>query len=217
MTKPPKKRTKPAAPRPIVSGATRAAMYLRVSTRDQTLENQTPDLERLAKQRGLEIVEVYQEQVSAVKKRPEFERMLEEAHRGRFSVLLVWAIDRFGRSMVANVQSVIELDRRGVQVVSFREPWLDTGGPVRPLLIAIFSWVAEQERSQLIARTRAGIDHARRKGIRIGRPRVRFDEAKARALIEGGSSLRAVARALDVPLTTLARALKPAPNGARSP
>ena len=78
----------------------------------------------------------------------------EAARRAGFDALIVWAIDRFGRSMVGNLTDVLELDRLGVQVVSVRESWLDTGSPVRNLLIAIFSWVAEQERTRLVERTR---------------------------------------------------------------
>jgi hypothetical protein len=75
--------------------------------------------------------------------------------------------------MVSNLQAVLDLDRCGVQVVSIREPWLDTGSAVRPLLIAIFGWVAEQERVTIVARTKAGLERARRSGARLGRPPLR--------------------------------------------
>jgi DNA invertase Pin-like site-specific DNA recombinase len=127
----------------------RAAIYLRVRKGEQTTENQRPEVEDVIRTRRLELVAEYEEKVSAVKARPQFDKMMRDAHRGAFDVLVVWALDRFGRSMVGNLQAVLELDRRGVQVVSVRESWLDTGGAVRPLLIAIFSWVAEQERSHL--------------------------------------------------------------------
>lgn len=185
-----------------------AALYLRVSTREQTVDNQRPELEQLAQARGYVIVDVYEEQASAASSRPEFDRMLRHAHRGAFKVILVWALDRFGRSMAGNLEAVLALDRRRVQVVSYREPWLDMGGPARGLLVAIFSWVAEREREQLIARTKAGLEQARRKGIRLGRPRARFDVERARRLLERGASLRDVAQELAVPLSTLARAIK---------
>ncbi len=105
------------------------------------------------------------------------------------------------------MSAVLELDRLGIQVVSVREPWLDTSGPVRSLLVAIFSWVAEQERAQLVARTKAGLTRARARGIRLGRPAARVDVARARELRAGGLSIRAVAKALRVPTTTVARAL----------
>jgi DNA invertase Pin-like site-specific DNA recombinase len=95
-------------------------------------------VEQLADARGLEVVAVYEEQASAAKRRQTYETMLRDAKRGKFSVLVIWALDRFGRSMVGNLQDVLELDRIGVTVVSVRESWLDTGGPVRSLLIAIF-------------------------------------------------------------------------------
>jgi len=110
--------------------------------------------------------------------------------------------------MVGNLQAVLELDRIGVQVVSVREPWLDTGGPVRSLLIAIFSWCAEQERERLIERTKAGLERARRQGRRIGRPRALVDVAKALALRNEGKSIREAAVVLGVGAATLHRALR---------
>lgn len=188
---------------------TKAAAYLRVSTDGQTVDNQRPELVELARARRLDVVRWYEEQASAAKRRPVFDQVLADAHAGRFSVLLIWALDRFGRSMAGNVNAVLELDRKGVRVVSVRESWLDVDGPVRPLLIAIFSWVAEQERAQLVARTKAGIERARSKGIRLGRPAARVDVVRARRLQDNeGLSLRQVARELRVPLATLHRALR---------
>jgi DNA invertase Pin-like site-specific DNA recombinase len=184
-----------------------AALYLRVSTDEQTTENQRPELERLAQRRGLRVAGVYEETKSAARARPQFERLRADAHAGRFSVLLVWALDRFGRSMVGNLQAVLELDRAGVEVVSLAEPWLDTGGPVRSLLIAIFSWVAEQERIRLGERTKAGLENAKRKGIKLGRPRARVDP-RARDLVAEGLSVRAIAKRLRMAKSTLHRALR---------
>lgn len=197
---------------------TRVALYFRVSKSDgsQSTDNQRPEVEQLARGRG-EIVQVYEEQGSAVKHRPAFEVMLRDARRRMFDVLVIWAIDRFGRSMVGNLNDLLELDRLGVQVVSVRESWLDTGGPVRGLLVAVFSWAAEQERSRLIERTKAGLATARRKGKRLGRPRAerrhgdqrgrRLDVDAARAILATGVSRREVARQLEVPEATLRRAL----------
>jgi DNA invertase Pin-like site-specific DNA recombinase len=166
---------------------------------------------RVVRARGLELVDEFVETAGAARTRPEFDTMLEEARRGAFSVLVVWALDRFGRSMSKNLAAVLELDRIGVQIISVREPWLDTGGPVRELLIAIFSWVAEQERTRLVERTKAGLDRARAKGKKLGRPPRRFYRKQltiARQLLGEGKSLRDAARILDVPATTLHRAMK---------
>src|SRR6185437_8673441 len=134
---------------------------------EQETANQRPDVKLLVRTRGLRVVAEYEEKLSAAKVRPKFDAMMRDAHQGKFDVLVIWALDRFGRSMVGNLQAVLDLDRCGVEVVSVRESWLDTGGPVRTLLIAIFSWIAEQERAQIIARTKAGLERARRRGIRL--------------------------------------------------
>jgi putative DNA-invertase from lambdoid prophage Rac len=181
------------------------ALYLRVSSDGQSLENQRPDLLKLAQVRGLDVITVYEEKISAAKARPAFERMMADAHRGKYKSLLVWSLDRFGRSMSGNLAAVLELDRIGVQVISVNESWLDTSSPVRSLLVAIFSWVAEQERLRIVQRTKAGQDRARRAGKVIGRPRVLVDLPKALALRASGLSLRAVATKMKVGAGTLHR------------
>jgi putative DNA-invertase from lambdoid prophage Rac len=154
---------------PIAVSA-RCAVYYRVSTEAQNLECQRPDVERVVGGRGLTVVRVFEEKASAVKRRPQFEHMMAAAAAGEFGVLVVWALDRFGRSMAGNINDLLALDKLGVKVVSVREPWLDTGGPVRELLVAIFSWVAQQERARLIERTKAGIAAVRASGRAWGRP-----------------------------------------------
>jgi putative DNA-invertase from lambdoid prophage Rac len=147
----------------------RAAVYLRVSSERLTTDNQTAEVRDLAIARGYEPV-LYEEVESAAKARPVFDRMLSDVRAGRVHAVAVWALDRLHRSMTGAINTVLELDRLGVPVLSVREGWLDTGGPVRPLLVAIFGWVAEQERTRLIERTKAGLERARREGKRLGRP-----------------------------------------------
>jgi putative DNA-invertase from lambdoid prophage Rac len=190
-----------------------SAIYLRVSTDGQTVENQRPELDQLARERKLTVMATYAEKASAARRRPEFDRMMTEARRGAFSVLLVWSLDRFGRSMAGNVSDALALDRAGVELISLREPWLDTGGPVRDLLLAIFSWVAEQEIRRLVERTNAGIERARLKGTKSGKPIGRpprllhAEVERAVALHANGRSVRAIANAMEIPRSTVARAL----------
>jgi DNA invertase Pin-like site-specific DNA recombinase len=184
----------------------RIVTYTRVSTSDQTTANQLPEVEAMAAQRGT-VVSRYSETGSAAKRRPAFEAMLAAARRGEFDVLVVWAIDRFGRSLAQNVADLTELDRLGVAVVSVRETWLDTAGPTRGLLVAILSWAAEQERARLIERTRAGLSRARAEGKSIGRPTREFDLERARSMIAAGATRRDVAKELGVGVATLARGL----------
>ena len=192
----------------------RAAVYLRVSTDRQTVENQRPEVDRVITERGLEVVRAYEESESAVKRRPEFDRMLAEAKAGTFDVLVVWALDRFGRAAVDNLLAVRDLDAAGVTVVSAREPWLDTSGPFREPMMFLVSWLGEQERKRLIERTHAGIARAREKGTKsgkaIGRPKrlARADVERILELHWDGRSGREIAQALKVPRTTVRRALE---------
>jgi DNA invertase Pin-like site-specific DNA recombinase len=172
----------------------KAALYFRVSTSQQTAENQVAEVLQLAVARGYEPV-VYEEVESAAKARPVLERMLADVRAGRVQAVAVWALDRLHRSMTGSINTVLECDRLGVPVLSVREGWLDTSGPVRPLLVAIFGWVAEQERSRLILRTKAGLERARREGKKLGRPRLSPVKLAAAATdVAAGISQRSAAR-----------------------
>lgn len=185
----------------------RAAVYVRVSTAEQTTANQVPLLLALCEQRGYELVGLFNETGSAVSKRPVLDRLMDDARKGKIDVVVVFAIDRLGRSLKGNLDMLLELDRLGVRCVSYAEGWLDTGGPVRSLLISIFSWIAEQERIRIGERCRAGLDRARARGIKLGRPAVQVDTTKLIALHEQGLSTRKIGRALGIGASTACRLL----------
>ena len=183
------------------------AIYARVSTDRQQVQNQLAEVQQLAVARGYEPV-VYEEVESAAKARPVLDRMLADVRAGRVHAVAVWALDRLHRSMTGAINTVLELDRLGVPVLSVREGWLDTSGPVRPLLVAIFGWVAEQERTRLIERTRAGLERARREGKRLGRPKASpLKVAAAVERVRGGASIREAAKAAGVNRETVRRAV----------
>jgi putative DNA-invertase from lambdoid prophage Rac len=183
------------------------AVYLRVSTDRQTVANQLADVDRMVRARGFEPV-LYTEIESSAKDRPVLEKMFSDVRTGRIRAVAVWALDRLHRSMTGAITTVLELDRLGVPVMSVREPWLDTAGPVRPLLVAIFGWVAEQERERLRERTRAGLERARRQGKKLGRPRASpMALAAASARVHQGTSIRAAAREYRISAETLRRHL----------
>lgn len=187
----------------------RCAIYVRVSTDDQTVENQLPALAGLASTRKLQVTHTFEDVMSGAKfKRPGFDRMMAGARRGEFQYILVWAVDRLGRSMPKIIETVVELDRLGVSLVSYSEGWLDTSGPTRSLLLSIFAWVAEQERTRLIERTVAGLDRARAAGKRLGRPTVTVDLDEACRLRKSGLSIIKAAAKLGVGVGTLHRALQ---------
>jgi putative DNA-invertase from lambdoid prophage Rac len=184
-----------------------AAAYCRVSTDRQDTTNQRPALEALARQRGWGLT-WFEETASGAKARPVLDDLTARARRGEYAVLVVWAIDRLGRSTWEVCDRVRALDAAGVAVVSHQEPWLDTSGPTRTLLLAVMSWVAEQERARLRERVHAGLNRARRQGKRLGRPRASpLALAAAAALHEGGLSLGEAAKRHGLGRATLARHL----------
>lgn len=185
--------------------STRAAVYYRTSTEDQHPDNQRTAVEQLVAARELDAVLVFEEKASAHGYRPVFEAMMDQARRGAFKWLVIWSLDRFGRSLVGNIQALLELDRLGVIVLSAKESWLDTSSPVRGLLVAVMSWVAEQEAERNRLRALAGLERARRQGVRLGRPPLHVSELAVEALRGQGHSMQAIARKLEVSERTLYR------------
>ena len=185
----------------------RAALYLRVSTRDQSVENQERELQQWAERLGFEVVAVYADTMSGARSdRAELAAVLTAAHRREFDVLLVWALDRVSREGIGRMVGYVEqLRAAGIRVLSHQEPWLDTGGPVGELVLAILAWVAKLERERIGERVRAGQTRARAQGVHIGRrPRlVDVEEVRRRRL--AGQGWRRIAKALKVPMTTLRR------------
>jgi DNA invertase Pin-like site-specific DNA recombinase len=114
--------------------------------------------------------------------RKEFLRMLEDAGKREFDLLLVWALDRLSREGISNTLGYLErLKRNGVALKSLQESWLDTRDDgLGQLLLAIFSWVAQQERKRIVERTKAGLERARKAGKQLGRPQGARDRKKRR-------------------------------------
>ncbi len=189
----------------------RAVLYMRVSTAEQSIHNQLAPLEKFAKARGWTVVARCSEIVSGVSaKRPALARVLELARRREIDVVAIWALDRLGRSMDDVVRIVLELGRLNVELVSLNDPWLDVGPQLRPLLLSIFAWIAEQFRTRLVEQTNAGLARARARGVRLGRPAriapVHFP--KLLQLRADGMSLRQIAMSMKVPEPSVRRALK---------
>jgi DNA invertase Pin-like site-specific DNA recombinase len=126
----------------------RAALYMRVSTVDQHPENQRIELQRFAEQRGFNVVEEYMDHgVSGTKaRRPSLDKMLKDAHRRRFDIVVVWACDRHARSTKHFLQVLDELNELGVQFLSQREA-IDTDGPLGRAIVVIVSAVVRAVRA----------------------------------------------------------------------
>jgi DNA invertase Pin-like site-specific DNA recombinase len=185
----------------------RAALYLRVSTVDQHPETQVYDLREMAAQRGYEIAKEYTDRISGVKaRRPGLDEMMHDARRGRFDVVLVWACDRIARSTRHFLEVLDELNRFGVEFVSFRES-IDTDGPLGRAIVVIIGAIAELERNLIIERVRAGMRRARLEGRHIGRPSLALDREAILRDRRHGDSLGTIARNHSVSRTTVHRVL----------
>ena len=154
----------------------RAALYLRVSRDSQTTENQRIVLTKLADHCGFKIVKVYEDQgISGGKgrdKRPAFDQMLKDAMRRRFDVLLIWSMDRLGRSVLHVAQAMAELDAAGVALIS-EQQGIDATGPFGRAMMQMATVFAELERSMIRSRVMAGLDRVRAEGKKtLGRPSV---------------------------------------------
>src|SRR5947209_14152182 len=181
----------------------RAALYARVSmVVGQNPEMQLTELREYAGRRSWQVVGEFVDRTSGAKEqRPALNRMMVDARQRRFDVIVVWKIDRFGRSLKHLVNALAELDALGVAFVSLRDN-LDLGTPSGRLMFQIIGAMAEFERALIQERVRAGLRNARAKGKRLGRPRAIVDASRVAALRATGASWRAISRELGVGIAT---------------
>jgi DNA invertase Pin-like site-specific DNA recombinase len=189
----------------------KAAIYARVSTTNhgQDVTLQTRDLQQFAEARGWHLVDAYIDAgVSGAKdSRPELNRLMADAQHRKFDVVLVWKLDRFGRSLRHLVNALAELEDLGIAFVSFTDN-LDLSTPSGRLMFQVIAAMSEFERSLIQERVRAGMRNAKAKGRPIGRPRVNVDLAELARLRDSGASLRAIAALLGVSVGKIAAVQK---------
>jgi DNA invertase Pin-like site-specific DNA recombinase len=166
----------------------RAAIYARVSTPEQCLENQLYDLREMASRRGYEVVHEYTDVGSGSKaRRAGLDALLADAHRRRFDIVLVAAFDRVARSVKHFLTVVDELSDLGIEFVSAREN-IDTSGAMGRMFIVMVSSIAELERSLIVERIKAGMRRRRLEGFRLGRAPLHVDrDAIVRDRLSGNS------------------------------
>ena len=177
----------------------RVALYCRVSTTDQTCDNQLRDLRDYCRARGWEQVTEYVDQgISGTReRRPALDGMMAEVKARRVDVVVVAAFDRFGRSVRHLVEALDLFHHLNVEFISLREQ-IDTGSPLGQAVFTIIAAIAQLERSLIVERVRAGLRRARAEGKRLGRPRLRVDERQLRIVVNQKLPVRAAAKALGV-------------------
>ena len=190
----------------------RIALYARVSTSHQTVENQLAELREIAHRQGWSIVaELSDEGISGSKgrdKRPAFDQLLKRATRREFDLIMVWAIDRLGRSIQHLVGFMNELQSLRVDLYVHQQA-IDTTTPSGRMVFGIFSALGEYERELIRERILAGQKRARSQGIKIGRPSKLNDAVKTsvRLLRGNGMGIKQIAKTLEIGVGSVYAAL----------
>lgn len=190
------------------------ALYLRVSTSQQTVENQRLELEKYCERQGWVVAKVYEDSGISGKSadRPALQEMLKDAAKGRFAVLVVWKIDRLARSVVDLLNILNSLRSHGVDFCSTTQA-IDTTTSYGKMVLTFLGAIAEFERETIVERVKAGISRAKANGVRLGRPRVAFDVNRAiRMRDQEGAGYKQIAKALGIPRTTVYRTLGAIPK-----
>jgi DNA invertase Pin-like site-specific DNA recombinase len=187
----------------------RAAIYVRVSTDKQTVENQVRELRQVAERRGWEVVAQYNDAGISGSKgrdhRPGLDQILNDAQRRRFDVIMAWAIDRLGRSLIDLLGTIQTLETCGVDLYLDQQA-LDTTTPAGRLTFQVTGAFAEFERSMIRQRINAGLKRAVEAGKTLGRPRISEKlERRIQDQLRAGNGIIKVAREVGVGTGTVQR------------
>ena len=192
-----------------MSGTKRAALYVRVSTDAQTVENQMRELRQVAVRRGWDVVEVYSDAgISGAKGRngrPGLDSVLKDATRRKFDIVMAWAIDRLGRSLVDLLGTIGHLEACGVDLYLDQQS-IDTTTPMGKLVFQVTGAFAEFERTMIRQRIKAGLKRAVAQGVKLGRPKIdSATERKVRKQLAKGVGILKVAKSLGIGTGTVQR------------
>lgn len=189
----------------------RVAIYARVSTsnKEQKPETQLFALREYCSARNLTIYKEYVDEGFSGSKdsRPELNQMMDDARKRKFDMICVWKFDRFARSTKHLLSALEEFKNLGVDFISYSEN-LDTSSPLGKAVFTIVAAIGELERSLIVERIKSGLEAARKRGKKLGRPGKVFDSWHFQELISNGLTINAAAKKLDIPTTTAYRIAK---------
>jgi DNA invertase Pin-like site-specific DNA recombinase len=194
----------------LIAMAKRVALYLRVSTTEQTVENQQRELAAVAERHGWDVVASYTDAgISGTKgrdKRPGYDRLCQGIARREFDQVAAWSVDRLGRSLQELVAFLAELHAKGVDLY-LHQQGIDTGTPAGKAMFQMMGVFAEFERAMIVERVNAGLARARANGTRLGRPSAMTPakERKVRALLAKGVGVVKLGKMVGVGTGTVQR------------
>lgn len=190
----------------------RAALYVRVSTAAQNPDGQEAELRQYAENRGWTVANIYKDVISgATKSRPALDELMADARKRKMDVILCWKFDRFARSTIHLLTALEDFRSVGIGFASVSEA-IDTTTASGKLTFTVLGAVAELEKSIIRERIQMGVENAKRKGKRLGRPPIRrltsseLDQAR-RDRTTGNLSLRALAKKYGASIWSMQRAV----------
>ena len=177
----------------------RVIIYARVSTKEQNVDMQLSDLKSYAELRKLRVVEVYIDYASGAKSdRVNYQKLFNDVRKRKTDVVLVWKFDRFARSTKELINALEEFNSLGVDFISYKEN-VDTSTPAGKILFTMISAFAEFERSIIRERVIAGMEKAKARGARIGRPKIPpFTKQKVIMLQEKGLTYKEIIKLVKI-------------------
>ena len=181
----------------------RAIIYARVSTKEQNVDMQLIDLKQYAEARKLNVVKVYIDFASGVKSdRINYKKLFDDVRKGKTDIVLVWKFDRFARSTKELINALEEFNNIGIDFISYKEN-VDTSTPAGKILFTMISAFAEFERAIIRERVLAGMEKARARGVKLGRPKISpFTIQKVLALRAEGLSYKEIVEQLKISKST---------------
>jgi len=185
----------------------KVCLYVRVSTQTQTTENQIQALREVAERSGYEIVKIYSDDGISGSKgredRPALNQMMKDAVNRQFEMVMCWSIDRLGRSITNLIEIMNELNELKIDMF-FSQQSIDTQTASGRMIFGIFSSLASFEREMIRERVMAGLDRARKNGIKLGRPSTVNDGVRNAVLIlkDKGVGVRETCRKLGIGCAT---------------
>lgn len=196
------------------------AIYYRVSTDKQDLDSQRQAvekwLEELPQDRKPKKVMVFSDEGISGKtmNRPAFQDMMKVAYEGRIDTIVCYRLDRFSRNATTAIKTLLNLDETGVAFISVTQPVLNLGheNPFRRTMLAAFAEIAEIERETIVTRVKAGLDAARKRGVRLGRPTVGNPELQYQACLlrEQGRTFKEISAELGLSVGKVHQLIKSA-------
>lgn len=197
----------------------RAAIYARVSTANngQDPRVQTRELGEFCQRRGWTLTEYVDVGISGTKeKRPALDRLMADAYKRKFDVVVVWKFDRFARSVSHLLRALETFEALSIEFVSLTEG-VDTSTPAGKMVFTVLGAVAELERSLIVERVKAGLRNARANGKRLGRPKTAVDASRIASLRASGASWRDICTETGLSKGTAQRAVQNLPKNPALP